>query len=286
MSDTTKKTTRPMLATSPVAAMAALTLAAGATYEPRTPTSEPLVEINEAGRYVPAGRRIAPTGRVDGRNGFGLTEQENVAFWAGVARLNTNKPDTEVIDGVTSSVHKNPYEFITVHEAKFAEGLIGDALAEAVELWRKDYPLPERFSALDSGDPSSNVQLTADEQAAIDKARAEAAPSSSESTLNAPVSVRSEAIPAANIPHDIADIDTTRQPASSGVVRTITKSSAKPMTRAEMIEAGLIDVEKPSNAPSDRDLVTSGASAAVRETRDEPRAEPPSAPRPSTLDVG
>lgn len=127
------------------------------TWEPRTPTAEPLVELTSDGKHAPTGRRVAVEQRQDGRGGYGLDERENVAFYAAVARINAaagHNSKSRTPEG--ASIHTSEYDFLTRDEARYAGEMRGAARIDAIRDWRAEFPLPTAFAELPEFDPSNN----------------------------------------------------------------------------------------------------------------------------------
>lgn len=157
MTNTRNTTADAPSSTETALAPASSTSIARRTWEPRTPTAEPLVELTSDGKHAPTGRRVAVEQRKDGRGGYGLDERENVAFYAAVARLNAaagHNARSRTADG--SSIHTSEFDYVTRDEARYAGGLQGAARIDALRDWRAEFPLPTSFEELPANDPSNN----------------------------------------------------------------------------------------------------------------------------------
>lgn len=119
----------------------------------RNPTSDPLVEQvvhddGQLGEYVPAGRQRMTVDRTDGRNHYGLTNAEEVAFSFAEGRL--------------AGRYELPTAFVTADESaalSTARVNATGALDEDYFLraYRSLHPLPTSFSTLPAGDPALYV---------------------------------------------------------------------------------------------------------------------------------
>jgi hypothetical protein len=116
----------------------------------RQDTTEPLVQRELAtGALFPIGRKFSSEPRTDGRNSYGLTDAEEVAFSFASARVGGNS--------------RLPSTFVTMQEGEYLRdsgqgaGFNGDKDAVIAE-YRATHPLPTSLSTLLADDPSAFVE--------------------------------------------------------------------------------------------------------------------------------
>jgi hypothetical protein len=116
----------------------------------RQDTTEPLVQRELAtGALFPIGRKFSSEPRTDGRNSYGLTDAEEVAFSFASARVGGN--------------FRLPSTFVTMQEGEYLRdsgqgaGFNGDKDAVIAE-YRATHPLPTSLSTLLADDPSAFVE--------------------------------------------------------------------------------------------------------------------------------
>jgi hypothetical protein len=116
----------------------------------REATTEPLVQREIAtGSLFPTGRQFSAAPRTDGRNSYGLTDAEEVAFSFASSRVRGN-----------AAV---PSMFVTIQEGEYLRdsgqgaGFNGDKDAVIAE-YRATHPLPTSLSTLLADDPSAFVE--------------------------------------------------------------------------------------------------------------------------------
>jgi hypothetical protein len=119
----------------------------------RQDTTEPLVQRELAtGALFPIGRQFSSEPRTDGRNSYGLTDAEDVAFSFASARVGGN--------------FRLPSTFVTIQEGEYLRdsgqgaGFNGDKDAVIGE-YRATHPLPTSLSTLPAGDPSAFAEASA-----------------------------------------------------------------------------------------------------------------------------
>ncbi len=116
------------------------------TIEPRTATTEPLVERMTNGSFVPTGRRFSDAPRADGLNEYGLTDAENIAFADAHDRLS----------GLPPQEHPTKAEGEAMLAAGINTASTETARAAFRAAYRSTHPLPTSFAELAASDPSSN----------------------------------------------------------------------------------------------------------------------------------
>ncbi|MEP6491335.1 MAG: hypothetical protein ABJF01_01570 [bacterium] len=125
------------------------------TIEPRTPTSEPLVEQCSNGSLAPTGRRLTFEVRSDGLNAYGLADAESTAYWCALARVNNDHASLSIL--VTTEESRE----IQIARDAAPPGTFDAAVFLAK--YRTAHPLPTSFAPLPDGDPSSNYASTTSE---------------------------------------------------------------------------------------------------------------------------